>query len=472
MNEVAQSALELETQFLSGVKAKFRKARGQQLTGSVWRDLKQDQTGRLRALMQARRIYDRDLLKKLPHNRRTALHGYERSWWLLGKQRTVVAVGSFLCRLADYLPGSDTSAESPPIDLPELLEHVRSLVVDGGTEHVIGICSPHGFTERAKTSRAPLENIRLVLIEPRADGGWAVQGLGENVDEDICELFDPEGIGEKIQRVRREIERRSADLLTAGLSAATIQEATGLEPDIVEAGFEAAAGDDPELHLARQSDAWLLYRGAPVAASETADMSIPDFIKQLFGGGGDEARQINHLSEQRASLSERQKRIFDDIAQLEQKETDLLEQGKLNKSATVRRRVASQISQLRKDIGRLNSMTSMLGQQINIVSTHIHNLTLIQQGKMTEMPEAEELTQDAVRAEEMLESLKADADMVGMLDTGVGDTLASEEEQAILAEFDEPTAESEKSAESPAPASESRPEETPPERQQGEPEAS
>jgi hypothetical protein len=42
-----------------------------------------------------------------------------------------------------------------------------------------------------------------------------------------------------------------------------------------------------------------------------------------------------------------------------------------------------------------------------------------------------------VRAEELLETLKADADLVGTLETGMEASLTNEEELAILREFDE-----------------------------------
>jgi hypothetical protein len=49
----------------------------------------------------------------------------------------------------------------------------------------------------------------------------------------------------------------------------------------------------------------------------------------------------------------------------------------------------------------------MLNQQINIIATDIHNLTLIQQGESASLPTTDELTENAVKAEEMLETLKS-----------------------------------------------------------------
>jgi hypothetical protein len=55
---------------------------------------------------------------------------------------------------------------------------------------------------------------------------------------------------------------------------------------------------------------------------------------------------------------------------------------------------------------------------------------------MAKLPDSEELTEHAVEAEEMLETLKADAELVGNLEMGMEQSMASEEELAILKEFE------------------------------------
>ena len=198
-------------------------------------------------------------------------------------------------------------------------------------------------------------------------------------------------------------------------------------------------------------------------------MNVIDKIKSLFAGDGDEGDKINVLAERRAALAQRRDRIYGDIGKLEKKEAQLLEEGKAAKSQVPRRRLAAQLLQLRKDIGRQNTSAAMLNKQINIISTDIHNLTLIQQGEMAQLPDTTELTEHAVEAEEMLETLNADADMVGSLETGMEQSLTSEEELAIMQEFegaDEQPSKAERAAPtataSSAPAATERVAETPP----------
>ncbi len=429
----AEKALQCETEFLAGVETNFEEAKGGALRGSIWQRASNDEGDLLRALMAKHRNYDRELLKTLPANRRVELHGYERRF-LFGKRRTGVAIASVLSPLDHYAASAEGTA--PPIGLGELIDHVRRLVTDRKVPYIIGVCSPTGFTEEARSARFDEDRVSLVLIEPDPHGGWQATGTGDRVDPRLVQIFDPEGPNQKVARIHALVEERSADLLTGGISASSVAENANLPEHLVRRGFEQVAAADPELRITRKAGELLLFRGAPVVTQEKKSMNVIDRIKQLLSGEGDTTAKINVLAERRAALAQRRDRMYEDIGKLETKEADLLEQGKAAKSSVPRRRLAAQLAQLRKDIARLNTTASMLNQQINIISTDVHNLTLIQQGTMASLPETDELTEHAVQAEEMLETLKADADLVGSLETDMEQTLASEEELAILREFE------------------------------------
>ena len=267
---------------------------------------------------------------------------------------------------------------------------------------------------------------------------------------------------QKVERVRRAIDEHSADLLTGGMSVSSVATKTGLDEGLVRQAFKQVAGADPELRFTEKEGEFLLFRGAPVQHEEKRPMNVVDRIRQLFSGEADNIQKINLLAERRASLAQRRDRIYEDIAKLEEKEAELLEQGKATKSHVPRRRMAAQLAQLRKDIARQNATSAMLNKQVDIISTDIHNLTLIQQGEKAKRPDTTELTEHAVQAEEMLETLRADSELVGSLEPGIQETLVSEEELAILKEFEgadaaaEPTeartpSEAASSSESPAP---------------------
>jgi hypothetical protein len=110
-------------------------------------------------------------------------------------------------------------------------------------------------------------------------------------------------------------------------------------------------------------------------------------------------------------------------------------QFKDSNSGLTRRRITSQLVQLRKDIERRQQMLSVLNQQINIVGTHLHNLELSQQGEAAKLPDSEELAADAAKAEEVLAQLQADSELAESVG-GVAMSGMSTEEQALYEELE------------------------------------
>jgi hypothetical protein len=448
MNESVRQALRVETEFLAGVESNLDRARGRLLPGSSFKTARQDEVDRLRRIMLDQQVYDRQRMAKLPHNRRIVQHGFDRRWWFLPsplarwgalRKRTAVAVASVLTPLAHYVAADEGyESSAPPIGAVELLNHVRALVTDPDVPHLIGVCSPTGFTDDAKRASLDLPNITLVLTEPREDGGWTTTAIGEGVPEPVRQLFDPEDASQKIRRAEEEVERRRADLLAGGVSADSVARELSIPVEMAAEALRRKAISEPELRISSRSGTMVLYHGGPVAMQEKSKKSLLDRVLQLFGKEGDESEKIAMFSEQRAHLAQRRDRLYNEIGKLEEREADLLDKGRKNPSKVVRRRLAAQLAQVRKDIARQNTTANMLNQQINIISTRVHNLTLIQQGQMAQMPSAEELAEEAVRAEEMLEQLKADADLVGSLETGLSEALSDQEELDILKEFEEP----------------------------------
>ncbi len=433
MSANAEQAMQLEADFLAGVEYNLHAAEGGLLRGSIWQTARLDDEDRLRALLAENRTYDRQRLKTLPANRRLALHGYEKRFFF-GRRRTGVAIASVMSPLAALVRTPEEAG--PAIGLGELHDHVNKLMGDVTMSHVIGVCSTTGFTPQAREAKFNIPKVSVVLIEPDGQGGWRVHAAGDAVDERLVKLFDPEKESDKVDRARALIASYSADLLTGSLAASAVAKEANLPEHLVRKSFRQLASSDAELRLVDRDGQLLMYRGASGERAEKKSMNMMDKIKQLFSGEGDETEKINLLAERRATLSQRRDRFYDDIAKLEKKEAELIEEGKNAKSEVPRRRIAAQVAQLRKDIARHNTTGAMLNQQINIISTDIHNLTLIKQGELAQLPDTEELTSHAVEAEEMLESLKADADMVGGLEAGIEQTLISEEEMAILKEFE------------------------------------
>ncbi|MFH1417974.1 MAG: hypothetical protein ABII12_06785 [Planctomycetota bacterium] len=434
MKTATTHALETESAFLSGVLPKLRFA-GSRFIAGAWFDEPQehDNGEQIRATMADRRIYDRDRYAAMPHGKGFTIRGFERRW-LLWKKLKSVTVASVLVPPGPLL---ESDEPAPPVTFAELKAHVDKLVEHGKAPHLIGICSPSGFEEEVWNLAIDMPNVKLVLIEPGDEGGWRVRSPGGALDPRLCGLFDPEDVPRKITRVYREIEERSTDLLTGGLTARSIAEKLDLPALLVAEAIAQKAKADPELHVSRRSGELILYRGAPALSDkEDNSMSLSEWIRRLFSKEGEEAKKINVLAERRAALSTRLDRLYEDIGKLETKEQGLHEEGKASSSKVAKRRIAAQISHLRKDISRVNTSAAMLGKQINIISTHIHNLELAQTGSVAQLPSSEDLTEAAVNAEEILEQLSASDELVSSLEIGMAESAISDDEAAILKELE------------------------------------
>jgi len=423
--------MEVESAYMAGAHANFGPAEGKLIPGSRFVRSEVDRGEAVRAAMIDRRVFDRDQYARLPHGRSLIVRGFERRWFIFSKLRSV----TMATVIAPPEPLLEGGGPAPPVSAAQLVAHVRNLIADNKAPHVVGVCSPSGFADDVWRQPPELANIKLVLVEPRAGGGWRVTAGDTKMDPRYVKLFDPEGTHHKLARIRQIVADRSIDLLAGGLTAESIAADLDVPVPMVRTVFEETAKKDPELRVSKKSGETLLYRGSSVVVKESSSMSITEWIKGLFSSEGDEARKINLLSERRASLSARVDRMYDDIGKLEKKEEQLTTEGKNATSMVVKRRIAGQIARMRADIQRHNTSAALLSKQINIISTHIHNLELAQTGSVAQLPSSEELTEAAVNAEEMLEQLAASDDLVSGLEVSMAETAISQEEADILKEL-------------------------------------
>jgi hypothetical protein len=142
-------------------------------------------------------------------------------------------------------------------------------------------------------------------------------------------------------------------------------------------------------------------------------------------------------------LSQQRDRSYEELSALEGKDATLREQFKQSTSALSKRRITSQLLQFRKDMERRQQFLAISNQQINVVSTHLHNLELVQQGQSAKLPDSDALAEDATKAEEMIAELQADNELAGSV-SELAHAGLSEEEQALYDELESETAGSEK----------------------------
>ena len=297
------------------------------------------------------------------------------------------------------------------------------------------LLSTAGFTLEAHEAAERRPDRTLVLVEPNDAGGWSVYGPPES--KALVDLFDPEADEAKRRRIHGLIDEMKVDLLTSGIATDKLASKAQLPLQLVEAELKSYAKSNPGLVAKRLDGRLVLFRegSAPVALAGAKDMAFVDRIKSLFARKGETEKKISVLSEQRTAFSQQLDRSYEEIGALEKKDAELREEFKNAAGVVTKRRITSQLVQLRKDIDRRQQLIGVLNQRINVVTTHLHNLELVRSDESAKLPDSEEIANDAAAAEEMLAQLQADnevAESVG----GIGATGMSDEEQALFEELE------------------------------------
>jgi hypothetical protein len=303
-----------------------------------------------------------------------------------------------------------------------------------GVPTTIILVSTAGFEPDAHELAERTSERTIILAEPNAAGGWAMHGSSEI--SGVLDLLDPEPAAAKRQRVEEAIAAGD-DLLTGSLSAEKLSLATRLPLMLVEDVLKSYAKANPGLQAKRLDGRLLLFREGSMPTGKAVGgegMSLVDRIKTLFGRKGDTERKIAFLSERRAALAQQRDAWHDELFKLEKQESLLRKEFAADESTNARRRITTQLVQLRKEIDRRTQLMSVLNQQTNLVSTHLHNLELLHQGRGAQLPDSETIATDAAAAEEMLAQLQADSELADSMSATTTASL-SNEEQALYEEL-------------------------------------
>jgi hypothetical protein len=388
----------------------------------------------LKRIMSEMRKPDRDLQHQMPVGETLEINLLKRKLFVF---RAVVGRLKVLCvSPTRSLLAGEKPQPLKPSEVSKILSEIPASV--GGVPSTIVLMSTSGFTIEAHELAERRADRTVIMAEPNKAGGWAVFGPVET--KALVDLFDPEAEESKRNRVREEVEAASFELVGAGISTEKISAKTQLPLQLVESELKNYARAHAGLVAKRLDGRVVLFREGSVppaatSASGGGEMPLIDRIKTLFARKGENEKKIAFLSERRAALMQQRDRSYDDITTLEKTEGKLREEFKEATGEITKRRVTGQLLQLRKDIERRQQLLGVLNQQVNIVSTHLHNLELVHQGQSAKLPDSEEVASDAAKAEEMLAGLEADAELAGNFST-VTNTGMSAEEQALYDELE------------------------------------
>ncbi len=320
--------------------------------------------------------------------------------------------------------------------------------------------SGSGFTEEARqVARSFVDGPPTILIEPNDAGGFTLTGPA--AAGRLIAMLDPEAPAERQARVAAALDKRKIDLLTGAVALDDLADQLNLPIGAVALATQqwAARSGEP-LRVKPVNGVPMLFRdesltgtsqGAGSQAASSGTLSTMDRLRRMLGANVSPEARLSELAEQRAALSRQRDRQYDEMATLEDRERELKASFAAEESTGARRRITSQLVQLGKDVDRRRQTVGVLNQQINVVGTHLHNLELARAGSVAgKLPTADELANDAARAEEVLADLQVTTEMADELAGGsTGATGLSDEEERLYAEL---TAESMKAKEAETPS--------------------
>jgi hypothetical protein len=147
------------------------------------------------------------------------------------------------------------------------------------------------------------------------------------------------------------------------------------------------------------------------------------------------AERVREMTAQRVRLEQQRSEVDQKVGTLEKQEREAFERGRSAATDVEKKQVAGSLMRVRRELKRLHAQAGMFTQQIDVIGTHIHHLTLSEQGRRMELPKAEDLTREAAQAERVMAELSANADLAHSIEVGASTPLMAEEEAAILAEL-------------------------------------
>lgn len=400
-----------------------------------------DRTVDLKRTMTEMNRPDRDLQAEMPIGGSVDVLLTQRHWFILKKpvgRFTAVCVSPTRALLAGRAP--------EPMKASEVHKTLADMpAAPGGVPSTVVLMSTAGFTIDCHEMAERRADRTVILVEPNEAGGWAMYGPVET--KQLVDLFDPEADESKRARVREEIATGEADLMGSGIAADRIAAHAQLPLQLVEAELKSYAAAQPGLVAKRLDGRVVLFQQGSVPASDArnhnskkgADMPIIDRVKALFSHKGETEKKIEFLSERRAALSQQRDRSYEDMANREKQEATLKRTFAEATGDITKRRVTSQLLQLRKDVERRQQLLQVLNQQIDVVSTHLHNLELVRQGQSAQLPDGDEVAADSAKAEEMLAELQAHSELAGSVG-GITASGMTDEEKALYEELQQETA--------------------------------
>lgn len=385
----------------------------------------------LRAQLSRLGVYDRDALEKLAGARsgemtftKKILYGlYFRPLKRI-RVRTLAPVEALLKNQA----GGPATRE----DVLDAMAFYDVLPTRARPDAVV-LASATGFSPEARALVEARGQPALVLIGGREDGGLDVALPSAIQKSPWAELFALESADDRLKRLMYHLEQDAAVLDSRGIPLRDVAARLGMPPEQVEQLIRHACRTQSRLMTVVHDGVTHVCR-TPLA-EEGDSMSIWSRIRKLLRLKPTVAERVREMTAQRVQLEQGRHGLDQKVEKLEAEERQALQQGAAAVSDAERKQAAGRLMRVRTELKRQRTQAQLLTQQIDIIGTHIHHLTLAEQGRRLELPAAEELTREAAQAEQVISGVAANADLARSIEVGAATPMMQEQEAAIMEEF-------------------------------------
>lgn len=385
----------------------------------------------LRSQLTRLGVYDRDALEKLAGARSGEMTFLKKTLYGLF-YRALKRIRVRVIAPVDALLKNQAAEPATREDVLDALAYYDVLPARSRPDAVV-LASATGFSPEARALAESRGQPALVLVGGRTDGGLEVTLPPALRKSQWAELFALESQGDRLKRLMYHLEQDAVVLDSRGIPLAEVAQRLGLPPEQVEQLIRQACRTQSRLMTVVQDGVTHVCR-TPLA-EEGDSMSIWSRIRRLLRMKPTVAERVREMTAQRVQLEQSRYGLDQKIDKLESDERQALAQGAAAASDAERKQVAGRLMRVRTELKRQRTQAQLFTQQIDIIGTHIHHLTLAEQGRRLELPRAEELTREAAQAEQVITEVAANADLARGIEVGAVTPLVQEQEAAILEEF-------------------------------------
>jgi hypothetical protein len=380
----------------------------------------------VRAALERLGKFDRGLLWQLPGTQAVQLRFFRGPFRLFS--RVVARVrAQVLTPVEQVVRGQPVG----PVGREQLLDALaRYELLPASERPTIAIfASAGGFTPDARAAALAHFHPAVILMAPRPDGGWETLVPEPLRRSAWARLVEFESEDDLQRRLQYHLEQNAGRLDSRGIPVSELADLLGLSAGQTETLVRQACRQNPRL-MTLVLDGRLHVCRSPLGEVDHK-MSIWNRVRKLLGLKPTTTERVRMLTAQRIALEQQRQQVDAQLRRLEAEEAEALAQGAAATSQAEKRQIAGRL------LRRVRAQVQVYSQQIDILGTHIHNLTLAEQGRRIELPSPEELTRQAAEAEQVIKELAASADLASSIEAAATSPLQAEEEAAILAEFDQ-----------------------------------